>query len=63
MMNKLESCAVQYLYRTGDCEFAKMLESSFTGELGSIAHAFVDNDLKRPKWMHNGHKKCRRNEE
>ena len=63
MMNKLESCAMQYLYRTGDCDFAKMLESSYTGELSSIAHALVENDFKRPKWMLNGHKRCRKNKE
>ena len=31
MMNSIESCAVDYLYRTRDCKFAKSLVDSTNG--------------------------------
>ena len=52
MMNKIEACAVEYLYRSRDREFAKMLVNSTNGELSSIAYAVIENNyLKSPKWM------------
>ena len=52
MMNKIEACAVEYLYQSRDREFAKMLVNSTNGELSSIANAVVENNyLKSPKWM------------
>ena len=52
MMNKIETCAVEYLYQSRDREFAKMLVNSTNGELSSIANAVVENNyLKSPKWM------------
>ena len=51
-MNKIEACAVEYLYRSRDREFAKMLVNSTNGELSSVAYAVVENNyLKSPKWM------------
>ena len=46
MMNKIEACAVEYLYRSRDREFAKTLVNSTNGELSSVAHAVVDNPFK-----------------
>ena len=46
MMNKIEACAVEYLYRSRDSEFAKTLVNSTNGELSSVAHAVVENPLK-----------------
>ena len=52
-MNKIEACAVEYLYHSRDRKFAKMLVNSTNGELSSIANAVVENNnLKSPKWMH-----------
>ena len=62
MMNKIERCAVEYLYRSGDCKFAKMLVNSANGELNGIAHAFVENEFKKPKWMINGRRKCKKDD-
>ena len=63
MMNKIEACAVEYLYRTRDCEFAKKLVNSANGELSSVARAVVDNDfLKSPKWMDTPRKNCRKDD-
>ena len=65
MMNKIEMCAMDYLYRTRDCEFAKMLINSTNGELSSFARAIVKNTfLKVPKRMRGiKHKKCRMDDE
>ena len=52
MITKVEACAVEYLYRSRDSEFAKMLVNSTNSELSSIAYAVVEkNYLKLPKWM------------
>ena len=45
-MNKIEACAVEYLYHSRDREFAKTLVNSTNGELSSVAHAVVDNLFK-----------------
>ena len=59
MMNKIEMCAVEYLYHNRDCEFAKTLVNSSNGELSSIARAIVKNHfLRSPKWMDIPHTKC-----
>ena len=60
-MNKIEMCAVEYLYRTRDCEFAKMVAKSINRELRSVAHAVINNKFpKTPKWLRNTvHKKCK----
>ena len=65
-MNKIERCAVEYLWRTRDCEFAKLSVSSTNRELSSIARAVVENAtdfLKAPKWMKIPHTKCRKDDE
>ena len=59
-------CAVEYLYRNRDCEFAKLLVDSANRELSSIARAVVENAsdfLKTPKWMNIPHTKCRKDDE
>ena len=64
MMNKIEQCAVEYLYRSGDCKFAKMLVKSATNaELSGIAHGFIENTFKKPKWINNGRRKCRKDDD
>ena len=50
-MNKIEMCAVEYLYHTRDCNFAKMMINSANKELKSVAHAVITNRLKMPKRM------------
>ena len=45
-MNKIEACAVEYLHRSRDREFAKTLVNSTNGELSSVAHAVVESPLK-----------------
>ena len=51
-MTKIEACAVEYLYRSRDRQFAEVLVNSTNGELSSIAYAVVENNyLKLPKWM------------
>ena len=62
MMNKIERCAVEYLYRSGDCKYAETLSNSVSGELRGIARAFVENDFKRPKWGHSGRRKCKKDD-
>ena len=52
MMNKIEACAVKYLYRSRDSEFAKILVKSTNSKLSSMARAVVENNLpKAPKQM------------
>ena len=43
-------CAVDYLYRTRDCKFAKEIVSSNNIKLSSVAHAVIKKN-KLPKWM------------
>ena len=50
-MNKIEMCAVEYLYHKRDCNFAKMVINSANKELKSVAYAVITNRLKMPKWM------------
>ena len=57
-MNKIEMCAVEYLYRTRNCEFAKIVVNSTNKELSGVAHAVITNALKRPKWMNIASPKC-----
>ena len=54
-MNKIEMCAVEYLYHTRDCKFAKMVINSVNKELSSVAHAVITN---MPKWMNITSTKC-----
>jgi len=49
-MNKMEMCAIDYLYRTRDCKFAKKVVSSNNMELSSVGHAVIKKN-KLPKWM------------
>ena len=52
MMNKIEMCAVEYLYHTLDKEFAKIAVNSVNKELSGVAHAVINNTLvKRSKRM------------
>lgn len=64
MMNKIERCAVEYLYNTRDCKFAKMLVNSANSELSGIARAIVENEsLKLPKWKGISRTKCSSDDE
>ena len=60
MMNSIENCAVDYLYRTRDCEFAKMLVDSTNGELSDVARMIANNrfPIKVPKWFNINRPKC-----
>ena len=40
-MNKIEMCAVEYLYRTRDCDFAREVIKSSNKELSGVAHAVI----------------------
>lgn len=53
MMNTIEDCAVDYLYRTRDCEFAKMLVKASNTELSDVANMIVNNTfpIRVPRWM------------
>ena len=52
-MNKIEMCAVEYLYRTRDCDFARRVIKSPNKELSIVARAVIKNDFPiTPKWMH-----------
>ena len=51
-------CAVEYLYRTRDCDFAREVINSANKELRSVAHAVITNRLKMPKWMNITSDKC-----
>ena len=64
MMNSIESCAVDYLYRTRDCEFAKSLLDSTNGELNDVARMIAENNfpIKVPKWANVERTNCKRNE-
>jgi len=61
MMNNIESCAVDYLYRTRDCEFAKRVVNATNGELSDVARMIVENNfpIRAPKWMDIPRKKCK----
>ena len=45
MMNKIEMCAVEYLYHTRDHEFAKIAVNSVNKELSGVAFAVINNKL------------------
>ena len=49
MMNSIENCAVDYLYRTRDCEFARSVLDITTGELNDVARMIVENNAKMGK--------------
>ena len=64
MMNKIEKCAMEYLYHTRDCEFAEMLVNSLNyvnEELIIVARGIINDFLKTPKWMKISHSKCTKN--
>ena len=44
-MNKIEMCAVEYLYHTRDLEFAKIAVNSVNKELSGVAYAVINNKL------------------
>jgi len=51
-MNKIEMCAVEYLHRTRNCDFARKVVISTNKELSSVARAVLKNDFpKAPKGM------------
>ena len=64
MMNSIESCAVDYLYRTRDCEFAKSLLDSTNGELNDVARMIAKNKfpIKVPKWLNVNRSNCKSDE-
>ena len=45
MMNKIEMCAVEYLYRTKDQSFARIAVDSADDELSGVAHTVIENIL------------------
>ena len=53
MMNSIENCAVDFLYRTRDCEFAASLLDITTGELNDVARMITENNfpIKVPKGL------------
>ena len=52
MMNKIEMCAVEYLYHTMDHTFAKAVVNSANKELRDVARAVIKSILlKRQKRM------------
>ena len=64
MMNSIESCAVDYLYRTRDCEFAKSLLDSTNGELNDVARMIAKNNfpIKVPKWLNITRSNCKKDD-
>ena len=44
-MNNNESCAVDYLYHTRDCEFAKRMANATNGELSDVALMIAQNEF------------------
>ena len=51
-MNKIEMCAVEYLLRTRNCDFARKVVKSTNKELRNVARAVLQNDFpKTPKGM------------
>ena len=62
MMNSIESCAVDYLYRTRDCEFAKSLLDTTNGELNDVARMIAENNfpIKVPRWSNVARTNCKR---
>lgn len=62
-MNKIEMCAVEYLYRTRDCKFARMVVKSTNKKLSGVAHAVIANKFfKKPKWMKGKYTKCEKSD-
>jgi len=61
MMNTIEDCAVDYLYRTRDCEFAKMLVNATNAELSDVARMIVENNfpIRVPRWMNTTTTSCK----
>ena len=58
-MNKIEMCAIEYLYHTRNCDFAeKVLNFSANEELSSVAHAVLANKLRTPTWMGTNSTNC-----
>lgn len=55
-MNTIENCAVDYLYRTRDCKFAKELLNTTNGELNDVARMIFENNfpIRRPRWSDHG---------
>ena len=51
-------CAVEYLYRTRDCEFARRAVASTNEDLSNVAQAVIENRLKTPQWMDRTSTKC-----
>ena len=45
MMNKIEMCAVEYLYHTLDNAFAKRVVNSINKELSGVARAVINKKL------------------
>ena len=64
MMNSIESCAVDYLYRTRDCAFAKSLVDSTNGELSDVARMIANNKfpIKVPKWSNIAGSNCKKDQ-
>ena len=62
MMNNIESCAVDYLYRSRDCEFAASLLDITVGELNDVARMIHENNfpIKVPKEMNITRTNCKR---
>ena len=63
MMNSIENCAVDYLYRTRNCEVARRLVDVANGELSDVAHMIAEDNfpIKIPKWAEDvDRKKCKR---
>ena len=61
MMNNIESCAVDYLYRTRDCAFAASLLDTSVGELNDVARMIHENNfpIKVPKEMNITRTNCK----
>ena len=61
-MNNIESCAVDYLYRTRDCEFAASLLDTSVGELNDVARMIHENNfpIKVPKELNVTRTNCKK---
>ena len=62
MMNNIESCAVDYLYRTRNCSFAASLLDTSVGELNDVARMIHDNNfpIKVPKELNITRTNCKK---
>ena len=62
MMNNIESCAVDYLYRTRNCSFAASLLDTSVGELNDVARMIHNNNfpIKVPKELNIERTNCKR---